>query len=276
MKEINKKFSKILLVIGIYFLIAFLIKLFIDLSFNNSGLNLVSYIYLGVGLLFIIGFIVVRYFLRVEVKRYFMWIVIPVFLILILFPFKSTYLDGGTREYNSLIYKVIKWHRTNDNYEGGYKTGKETHLFPYNFFSIDYYDEVVPENLYVSVNDQKIRTSLNSYCYTFNVNKLSREACVDSDYKVSLKYSDKLNIKSNENIELSIKFRKVNNIKVYKYSNEKDWYKRPKLDKNVSVEYNKENNTLNVSGESGEYIISMLTYYDKNDVIYTFRINLEK
>ena len=58
MKEINKKFSKILLVIGIYFLIAFLIKLFIDLSFNNIGLNLVFYIYLGVGLLFIIGFIV--------------------------------------------------------------------------------------------------------------------------------------------------------------------------------------------------------------------------
>ena len=113
--------------------------------------------------------------------------------------------------------------------------GKETHLFPYNFFSIDYYDEVVPENLYVSVNDQKIRTSLNSYCYTSNVNKLSREACVDSDYKVSLKYSDKLNIKSNDNIELSIKFRKVNNIKVYKYSNEKDLYKKPKLDKNVSV-----------------------------------------
>lgn len=276
MKEINKKFSTILLVIGIYFLIAFLIKLFIDLSFNNSGLNLVSYIYLGVGLLFIIGFIVVRYFLKVEVKRYFMWIVIPVFLILILFPFKSTYLDGGTREYNSLIYKVIKWHRINDNYEDGYKTGKETHLFPYNFFSIDYYDEVIPENLYVSVNDQEIRTSLNSYCYTSNVNKLSREACVDSDYKVSLKYSDKLNIKSNDNIELSIKFRKVNNIKVYKYSNEKDWYKKPKLDKNVNVEYNKENNTLNVSGESGEYIISMLTYYDKNDVIYTFRINLEK
>ncbi len=276
MKEINKKFSKILLVIGLYFLIAFLIKLFIDLSFNNSGLNLVSYIYLGFGLLFIIGFIVVRFFLKVEVKRYFMWIAILVFLILILFPFKSTYLDGGTCEYNSLIYKVIKWHRTNANYESGYKTGKETHLFPYNFFSIDYYDEVVPENLYISINDQKIKASLNSYCYTSNINKLSRESCVDSDYKVSLKYSDKLNIKNGDKIELSIKFKKINNIKVYKYSNEKEWYKKPKLDKNVNVEYDKENDVLNISGESGKYIISMLTYYEKNNVIYTFRVNIDK
>lgn len=276
MKEINKKFSKILLVIGIYFLIAFLIKLFIDLSFNNNGLNLISCIYLGVGLLFVIGFVIVRYFLRVEVKRYFMWIVIPLFLILILFPFKSSYLDGGTCEYNSLIYKVIKWHRTNNNYESGYKTGKEIHLFPYNFFSVDYYDEVVPENLYVSINNQKIKASLNSYCYTSNTNKLSREACVDSDYKVSEKYNDKLDVKNNSKIELSIKFKKINNIKVYKYNNDKEWYRKPKLDKSVSVIFDKENNSLNISGESGEYIVSIFTYFGSNNVTYTFRVRIEK
>lgn len=274
MNEINKKFSKVLIVIGFYFLIAFLIKLVIDSQINNEVLNFLSLFYLFVGILFVIGFFVVRYFLKIEVKRYLLWIVIFAFLVLILFPFKNTYFDGGSVEYNSLIYKVIKWHRVNENYENGYKIGKEVHLFPYNFFSIDYYDEIEPEILFISSDNQKISASLNSYCYISNINNLSRESCVDYPYKVSEKYDNKLKINKNDKIEFSIKFDKVNNIKVYSFNDSEEWYKKPVLVKNANVNYEKESNILNVSLEKGEYVISLFTYFDDNEVMYTFMVSV--
>lgn len=274
MNDINKKFSRILLVIGLYFLISFLIKLFVDIQINNESINYISLFYLIVGILFIIGCIVVKYFLKMEVKRYLLWIVILIFLILILFPFKNTYLDGGSVEYNSLIYKVIQWHRINTDYDSGYKVGKEVHLFPYNFFNIDYYDDVKVESLFVSCDNEKIKASLNSYCYTSNINNIPREACVDYPYKVSEAYNDKLNIKENDKIEFSIKFSKVNNIKVYKYSDSEQWYKKPVLVKNADVDFNRNENLLNVSLEKGEYVISIFTYFNKNEVMYSFMVSV--
>ena len=38
-------------------------------------------------------------------------IIVLIILLILLFPIKNTYLDGGSKEYVSLIYKVIKWNR---------------------------------------------------------------------------------------------------------------------------------------------------------------------
>ena len=51
-------------------------------------------------------------------------------LFVLLVPIKKTYKDGGTREYSAILYKVIKWHTFDDDYESGYKDTTEIHIFP--------------------------------------------------------------------------------------------------------------------------------------------------
>ena len=67
-------------------------------------------------------------------------IIIAVLLLIVLvIPVKLHYKDGGTIEYKSLTYKIIKWHRLDDYYDTGYKTGTEIHFFPNNFISYNKY-----------------------------------------------------------------------------------------------------------------------------------------
>ena len=70
-------------------------------------------------------------------------------LFVLLVPIKKTYKDGGTREYSAILYKVIKWHTLDDDYESGYKDTTEIHIFPTKFHSLDYYREVKPTSLYI-------------------------------------------------------------------------------------------------------------------------------
>lgn len=66
-------------------------------------------------------------------KKTLKWIAVLVILLVLLFPHKSVYEDGGTKTYTALSYKVIVW----NTLEG--KTGTEIHLFPKNFHDLDYY-----------------------------------------------------------------------------------------------------------------------------------------
>ena len=65
-------------------------------------------------------------------KRYIILVIIA--LIILLYPKREVYEDGGTRTYTALAYKVIMWKEL----EG--KTGTEIHFFPNNFHDLDYYD----------------------------------------------------------------------------------------------------------------------------------------
>ncbi len=63
-------------------------------------------------------------------------------VLILFFPFKMTsYDDGGTREYSSLTYKIVKWKRfaSTPNDDGVIEQYKATslYLFPDNFKSID-------------------------------------------------------------------------------------------------------------------------------------------
>lgn len=66
-------------------------------------------------------------------KRY--RVLLFIILIVVLFPKREIYKDGGTQTYTALAYKVIVWKQI----EG--KTGIEVHLFPDNFYGLDYYDD---------------------------------------------------------------------------------------------------------------------------------------
>ena len=65
-------------------------------------------------------------------KRYIILLIIA--LIILLYPKRKIYEDGGTRTYTALAYKVIMWKEI----EG--KTGTEIHFFLNNFHPLDYYD----------------------------------------------------------------------------------------------------------------------------------------
>jgi len=73
--------------------------------------------------------------------------------LVLLFPIRDSYWDGGTVTYTSLTYKIIKW-----NTLAG-KNNTEIYFFPNNFKTLDkYYDE------YVQYNDYKLEVSETRQC----------------------------------------------------------------------------------------------------------------
>lgn len=70
-------------------------------------------------------------------KRFPMILGTVVLLLILFFPIRELYKDGGTRTYTALTYKVIIWNHMLDT--GTTKTGVEVHLFPNNFRRLDDY-----------------------------------------------------------------------------------------------------------------------------------------
>ena len=66
-------------------------------------------------------------------KKIIRWILIALLLVL-LFPKREVYEDGGTTTYTSMSYKIIKWNQI----EG--KKGVEIYFFPNNSHSLSYYE----------------------------------------------------------------------------------------------------------------------------------------
>lgn len=63
-------------------------------------------------------------------------VLILVILLVLLVPVRVVYKDGGTKEYKSLTYKYIEWHKLLSEDEGVYE-GTSFYFFPKNFLSID-------------------------------------------------------------------------------------------------------------------------------------------
>ncbi len=56
-------------------------------------------------------------------------------LLVLLFPIREIYKDGGTKTYTALTYKVIVWNTLDG------KTGTEVHFFPFNFYGLEHYNK---------------------------------------------------------------------------------------------------------------------------------------
>ena len=78
-------------------------------------------------------------------KRIVIIVVIIILLVLCLVPFPIMRNDGGTVEYNAILYKVIVWKQLNpkavndsngkyiNNGEPRYLTGTDLYIIPFNF-----------------------------------------------------------------------------------------------------------------------------------------------
>ena len=64
-------------------------------------------------------------------------VIVIVFIVLamvLLIPIPTGVLrDGGTKTYTAVLYRIVVWHRIDDSYPGGFKTGTEVQFIPNNF-----------------------------------------------------------------------------------------------------------------------------------------------
>ena len=69
-------------------------------------------------------------------KRDITIIVIAVVSLILLFPIRLTYEDGGTVDYKAILYSITFWHRIDENYETGIYEATEFEIFPFNWINI--------------------------------------------------------------------------------------------------------------------------------------------
>lgn len=186
-------------------------------------------------------------------------IIITVIFIVLIFPIKFQYFDGGSSDYNALTYKIIKWHRLNDRYEGGYKTGYEIHFFPTNFKSIDYYDDIVPSKYELEYNNKKITANVGNYSWC-NDGKRCEKVFVSMVGQFDA-YPALDVIKNAKIIVLSP--LNITSIEIYENSFENKY--------NQNIDYTSE--YINAPSTSGQYIYKVhATLLETQECDYYFRL----
>lgn len=188
-----------------------------------------------------------------------MIIVLIFILIILLFPIKLQYKDGGTTEYKSLTYRIIKWHRLDDYYENGYKTGTEVHFFPNNFKPIDYFIEVKPPRFSLLYNDTFYLSEVLSYHWKNEYH----EVIADSSGPLDISYKKIMEVKQNNIIHYGT-YLDITKVELY---NEKEL-----LD--YKVEFNNRDEIVKVPDLEGTYI--MVFYYkcSEGNVSYAFKLKI--
>ena len=61
-------------------------------------------------------------------------IIAAVLAVILLFPVKTVYRDGGTRDYRAILYRIVIWNRLQ---EDGIYHDTDVYFFPHNRGSID-------------------------------------------------------------------------------------------------------------------------------------------
>lgn len=183
--------------------------------------------------------------------------IIIIVLLVLLFPIKFQYMDGGTKEYKALTYQIIKWHAINENYESGYKTGTEVHFFPNNFRSIDYYMNTEPYRLKVIYDDKSYYAYTGSFnwCNEYK-NCQSVEKLMVSDFNSY----EGITITNTTQIKLRL-YYDIKKITVYKNSFDNIYRVLSPSD------------GLVIPSEAGMYMLKIEATSGNNNVEYYFKIN---
>ena len=186
-------------------------------------------------------------------------IILIIILVVLLFPIKLQYKDGGTVEYKSLTYKIIKWHRLDDYYECGYKTGIEVHFFPNNFKKVDYFAEVKPPRFSLLYNDELYLSRVLSYCWKNEYNSV----CADTLGPADVTYDKVIEVKKNDIIHYGT-YLDIMKVELY---NEKEL-----LD--YKVEFSNKEEIVKVPELEGTYIIVFYYKCSEGNTSYAFKIHI--
>ena len=274
----------LLFFMAIFFLMIFIMSVYFDYNYGSSNqenyfISGLSIIYLVISIITLSGFFYIKYKILGNINKRYLFITIGLFIVVILFPIKFVFKDGGTKVYQSMIYKVIYWNRLNDNYLDGFKAGREIHLFPFNFYPLDYYDDIMPSTLYVRTeDDQMVIAKIGTYCWSKKIGKMTNHICSDTVSPILMDYNDEIIVKNGEKIYLDGNYQYVNSLRIYKFglSDGDEWYMNSEeylVD--YPLGYNSDGKYIKVDVLSGSYVIVVNTDSLDGDVSYSFKIEVE-
>lgn len=187
-------------------------------------------------------------------------IVVIILLIVLVTPVKFHYKDGGTIEYKSLTYKIIKWHRLDEYYDTGYKTGTEVHFFPNNFKPIDYFDEVKPPRFSLIYNDKLFLSQVLS----FHWKNEYKFVIADSSSPTDIDYKEIINANKNDELHYGV-FLPITSIKLYDENGIVDY----------NVEFSNDDEIIKVPNLDGNYYLEVYYKCPEGYVHYAFKLNIQ-
>lgn len=192
--------------------------------------------------------------------------VIIIILIILLFPLREKYYDGGSIEYKSLTYKLVKYHKITDELEEKYIDGVKLDIFKINVLNTIDEEKINPKILTISSKTNRI--SMNRGTNSIYFQELGIGIQSDAISPLEFKYNESLISKKGEQLILEnlIPYQ-INNIEIYSSEN------KEKL--SLDVEYNEENQTIKAPEKEGKYILILKCQSSHIKSTYSFELEIE-
>lgn len=197
-------------------------------------------------------------------------IIIAIIIFLILtFPIKTVYKDGGTVEYKAILYRVIKWNKIVELDE--YITGTDLIYFPNNFHPLDYYDDPRPPKISI-YREEKVSCNTGSYSWSKTVDKKTISASALAINPTSMTYKNTLKI--NNNIIYTTTNSTIKRVNLYLEKDTK-WYELSK-ELITNLEYDNNEKSIKIPTlEKGKYILVIDVLDNTDTAWYSCSIEIE-
>lgn len=202
-----------------------------------------------------------------KITKKILLILLTILLIAMSIPRKLNLKDGGTVVYDAFLYKLINWNKLNP--PGPNITGREFHIFPTNFHSIEYYLDPMPPHVMISNNDKSksVLANIGTYTWKDKVEGKERNIIADSVHPIKMEYKDVINVKAMDRLYFENEDLEIEKVEIYKEDNEKKW--------NVDfiIDNNEKSITLPVL-DFYNYILVITAKSEQGTVDYSIKINV--
>lgn len=189
-----------------------------------------------------------------------------IILIILLFPLKEKYYDGGSIEYKSLTYKLVKYHKITEELEEKYIEGIKLDIFKINVLNTIDEEKINPKVLTISSKSNSISMSRGTNSIYFPELEIGIES--DTISPLEFEYNESLISKKGEQliIENLIPYQ-INNIEIYSSEN------KEKL--SFEIEYNEESQTIKAPENEGNYILILECQSSHIKSTYSFKLETQ-
>ena len=191
-------------------------------------------------------------------KKKIIIIVAIIIFVLMLIPIPNRLKDGGSVEYNAILYQYTKIHRLNEKSSTGYEDGWELRILGIQVGGEINTYVLAEHKINIKSNDKIIEAATGSFCYK-NGSCLDKIDFQDFKYDVIKSYyNSKLYV---ENLDGTIK-----SIELFDYSSKKF------ID--TKVEFT--NEYIVTPSISGPFIVKINAIYEGKGIEYYFMTNISK
>ena len=191
-------------------------------------------------------------------KKKIIIIVAIIIFVLMLIPIPNRLKDGGSVEYNAILYQYTKIHRLNEKSSTGYEDGWELRILGIQVGGEINTYVLAEHKINIKSNDKIIEAETGSFCYKSG-------ACIDKidfqDFKydvIKSYYNNKLYV---ENLDGTIK-----SIELFDYSSKKF----------IDTKMKFTNEYIVTPSISGPFIVKINAIYEGKNIEYYFMTNISK